>query len=114
MHSSLFFSFFFFNDTATTEIYPLSLHDALPIHLSLARHDDAHEIVGLGARLEGRVRKITHGQRLHELGIAPAVHAVTARAVLRVDHGGAHPPAQRPHPPPPAAQPPRHPRTPRT
>src|SRR5258708_29373305 len=69
MHSSLFFSFFFFNDTATTEIYPLSLHDALPIYLSLARHDDAHEIVGLGARLEGRVRKITHGQRLHELGI---------------------------------------------
>src|SRR2546427_1358143 len=30
--SSPFFSFFFFfNDTATTEIYTLSLHDALPI-----------------------------------------------------------------------------------
>src|SRR3989442_15789207 len=29
--SSSFFSFFFFNDTATTEIYTLSLHDALPI-----------------------------------------------------------------------------------
>src|SRR2546430_7417502 len=28
---SLHFSFFFFNDTATTEIYTLSLHDALPI-----------------------------------------------------------------------------------
>src|SRR2546430_17682078 len=26
-----FFLFFFFNDTATTEIYTLSLHDALPI-----------------------------------------------------------------------------------
>src|SRR5256885_6500362 len=26
-----FFHFFFFNDTATTEIYTLSLHDALPI-----------------------------------------------------------------------------------
>src|SRR5262249_62430696 len=26
-----FFSLFFFNDTATTELYPLSLHDALPI-----------------------------------------------------------------------------------
>src|SRR2546422_2236184 len=26
-------SFFFFNDTATTEIYTLSLHDALPISL---------------------------------------------------------------------------------
>src|SRR3712207_9433597 len=27
----LLLSFFFFNDTATTEIYTLSLHDALPI-----------------------------------------------------------------------------------
>src|SRR2546426_5805919 len=27
----LIFSIFFFNDTATTEIYTLSLHDALPI-----------------------------------------------------------------------------------
>src|SRR5256885_9470539 len=32
MHGGLrFFLFFFFNDTATTEIYTLSLHDALPI-----------------------------------------------------------------------------------
>src|SRR5204863_10144067 len=30
--SSLFFIFFFFTDTATTEIYTLSLHDALPIY----------------------------------------------------------------------------------
>src|SRR5437899_8115381 len=29
-----FFSLFFFNDTATTEIYTLSLHDALPIFMS--------------------------------------------------------------------------------
>src|SRR6266516_5587316 len=29
--SLVFNSFFFFNDTATTEIYTLSLHDALPI-----------------------------------------------------------------------------------
>src|SRR2546429_9935277 len=29
--ASLFSLFFFFNDTATTEIYTLSLHDALPI-----------------------------------------------------------------------------------
>src|SRR2546429_5800319 len=27
-------AFFFFNDTATTEIYTLSLHDALPISLN--------------------------------------------------------------------------------
>src|SRR2546422_7696644 len=29
--------FFFFNDTATTEIYTLSLHDALPIYRRAAR-----------------------------------------------------------------------------
>src|SRR2546430_12722425 len=28
------FFFFFFNDTATTEIYTLSLHDALPIYIA--------------------------------------------------------------------------------
>src|SRR2546422_3987974 len=28
---AVIFCFFFFNDTATTEIYTLSLHDALPI-----------------------------------------------------------------------------------
>src|SRR5437868_12069356 len=46
------FSLFFFNDTATTEIYTLSLHDALPIcacqrrrwaeRLQRHRHRDGH------------------------------------------------------------------------
>src|SRR5256886_16373267 len=36
MLTTPFSFFFFFNDTAPTEIYPLSLHDALPI--SLPRH----------------------------------------------------------------------------
>src|SRR5437764_2614933 len=31
IHTFLYSFFFFFNDTATTEIYTLSLHDALPI-----------------------------------------------------------------------------------
>src|SRR3712207_8767966 len=31
MHTLSTYRFFFFNDTATTEIYTLSLHDALPI-----------------------------------------------------------------------------------
>src|SRR2546421_9528208 len=31
------FIFFFFNDTATTEIYTLSLHDALPIYDWIAK-----------------------------------------------------------------------------
>src|SRR3712207_9474332 len=32
-NAQLFLFLFFFNDTATTEIYTLSLHDALPISL---------------------------------------------------------------------------------
>src|SRR3712207_8189537 len=35
--------FFFFNDTATTEIYTLSLHDALPIY-GRAHADVAHPL----------------------------------------------------------------------
>src|SRR5689334_24950066 len=34
MSSLMTLLFFFFNDTATTEIYTLSLHDALPISLA--------------------------------------------------------------------------------
>src|SRR2546422_7968078 len=37
---------FFFNDTATTEIYTLSLHDALPICIS----KEGHWLVGAGAQ----------------------------------------------------------------
>src|SRR5690554_7352576 len=33
LYVPIYSSFFFFNDTATTEIYTLSLHDALPIYL---------------------------------------------------------------------------------
>src|SRR2546427_12197252 len=43
--------FFFFNDTATTEIYTLSLHDALPIF-------DA--AVGVAAQVDGLVDVDTH------------------------------------------------------
>src|ERR1051326_7838429 len=34
-HSFISYAVFFFNDTATTEIYTLSLHDALPISVML-------------------------------------------------------------------------------
>src|SRR5258707_15080514 len=52
----LSFFFFFFNDTATTEIYTLSLHDALPIWI-LERV--ASESV---SRLLGRVHRVS---RIH-------------------------------------------------
>src|SRR5256885_10675028 len=43
-------TFFFFNDTATTEIYPLSLHDALPIYRLVAGQGnflDDHVLPGM-------------------------------------------------------------------
>src|SRR3712207_7650987 len=41
--------FFFFNDTATTEIYTLSLHDALPISIRGGEqtHDQDAAVAGL-------------------------------------------------------------------
>src|SRR5260221_13449661 len=53
-HFGSLVSFFFFNDTATTEIYTLSLHDALPISRSRSR----------GVAVGGRYR-LPHCQPLH-------------------------------------------------
>src|SRR3712207_9352464 len=50
--------FFFFNDTATTEIYTLSLHDALPISGLLLRVrdvEDLHAVQPVGGELPHRV-----------------------------------------------------------
>src|SRR3712207_7147058 len=49
---------FFFNDTATTEIYTLSLHDALPIFLAQeeARHFN-HNYIGTEHLLLGLLRE---------------------------------------------------------
>src|SRR5471030_1814498 len=46
---SIDYPFFFFNDTATTEIYTLSLHDALPIfrRWTRAMADDRFASIGL-------------------------------------------------------------------
>src|SRR5437764_14331029 len=43
--SVLCFSVFFFNDPATTEIYTVSLHDALPIYAMRQAHADGWFIV---------------------------------------------------------------------
>ena len=39
--------YFFFNDTATTEIYPLSLHDALPISGDLEMDNFRRDMIKL-------------------------------------------------------------------
>src|SRR2546425_1479372 len=49
------FHFFFFNDTATTEIYTLSLHDALPIYVN-ALESRTEELLLLDARAPARFR----------------------------------------------------------
>src|SRR2546428_6687907 len=55
--------FFFFNDTATTEIYTLSLHDALPIS------DPARILDGQWA-----VERVLAPQALEGLGIGTLPH----------------------------------------
>src|SRR5260370_42648036 len=57
---------FFFNDTATTEIYTLSLHDALPISVSL----------GHGKFSEQKLLRIEHGSGV-VLVIVALIHGVT-------------------------------------
>src|SRR5437870_13827140 len=57
--------FFFFNDTATTEIYTLSLHDALPIWPGGARRvHDAHQV----PRLQCCGRSEEHTSELQSRG----------------------------------------------
>src|ERR1051326_580712 len=52
---SRFFFFFFCNDTATTEIYTLSLHDALPISEELP--DSCDLVPAWPNRLQNRPRR---------------------------------------------------------
>src|SRR5580692_11898124 len=49
----IYFIFFFFNDTATTEIYTLSLHDALPIY-GRTLHGFRNGAYGFGVAAAGR------------------------------------------------------------
>src|SRR6202171_6832007 len=55
-------SFFFFNDTATTEIYTLSLHDALPIWIF--PHQEQALPVHAGGRQSRRSRSEEHTSEL--------------------------------------------------
>src|SRR3712207_8864288 len=50
--------FFFFNDTATTEIYTLSLHDALPIFEVSAEETQAKEAAQVASEYEAKFKAI--------------------------------------------------------
>src|SRR3712207_2438431 len=97
-HAHLSYSVFFFNDTATTEIYTLSLHDALPISdEEKAARSAAIQQATLGAaeppvqvgRLALRLVAIADGMVdpanpnvLSDVGVA----AATARAARSAEH----------------------------
>src|SRR2546422_6688845 len=63
--------FFFFNDTATTEIYTLSLHDALPISPAPPRR-------------RGRSRRVSRAPRRH-VHVSPVQDRKSTR--LNSSHG---------------------------
>src|SRR6201993_5665451 len=89
---------FFFNDTATTEIYTLSLHDALPIyidrwghlrprHRDLHRRDDQHQHARSEehtSELQSRLQLVC--RLLLEKKIRAGADAAAARCWIRGAH----------------------------
>src|SRR2546430_10722499 len=91
------FLFFFFNDTATTEIYPLSLHDALPISPGYLLHrlfeELPHRTVPAGIHAghsvgEQQRRIVGAGIAVHRDGVEAAVVDPTEQGLERrwLDH----------------------------
>src|SRR5256885_3921822 len=70
------FCFFFFNDTATTEIYTLSLHDALPIWTGATG-----AFIGV---LQGELERIPPALPPNRVGQPPGIR-VSARLTHTVD-----------------------------
>src|SRR2546429_3091464 len=99
------FLVFFFNDTATTEIYTLSLHDALPISsgstlkVAGAPRVDVHRGWKPQSRLRLRPRSEEHTSELQS-----RLHLVCRLLLEKKKKQNPAPPPLRP--PPPAPQPP--------
>src|SRR5260370_28633067 len=91
--SSSFAHYFFFNDTATTEIYTLSLHDALPICDEIMGREviDLDEYVFLPTCCPGQAHELT----VRDIGVSlvglPDVQQAVIVALLNrgvEDYGG--------------------------
>src|SRR6267154_6530675 len=90
---------FFFNDTATTEIYTLSLHDALPISARTGGHDSARvghmpaEAMTVAARSEEHTSELQSPVhlvcrlRLANKKQAPRSAVASKGELLRPPHG---------------------------
>src|SRR3712207_8116786 len=85
------FSFFFFNDTATTEIYTLSLHDALPIY-ALQAHAGVDGGLGQADAVAGLDLLILHEDEVPELEepVAILVRAAGDRKSTRLNSSHAN------------------------
>src|SRR3712207_3594176 len=77
-HANISYAVFCLNDTATTEIYTLSLHDALPIYDIIGRqgeHHHDHAALATGDhKLVGGAFQVAH-QGTVQLGLAMLVVA---------------------------------------
>src|SRR3989442_10409419 len=81
----LFCFFFFFNDTATTEIYTLSLHDALPISqlvVDLVTRRERH----LECHPADHVPQGRHGQLLDRLDVVRDLVGRSSRVGRSEEH----------------------------
>src|SRR2546427_9506781 len=93
------FFFFFFNDTATTEIYTLSLHDALPIYGGRTGVGDERDVLAAAEQVEDAPQRGRRGMRVdaQQVGAGADVREQSLRvaAVFR----------RAPRPPPPGLGP---------
>src|SRR2546430_11275089 len=82
--------FFFFNDTATTEIYTLSLHDALPISHLVPDHRPDGAVVHRGVGVGIEERRLQDGRGKHDLVVRGVVVGVEDRKSTRLNSSRLH------------------------
>src|SRR3712207_7659097 len=78
MHDAV--CFFFFNDTATTEIYTLSLHDALPISWSSSK----------SSSLSSETRLTVAASRGPPVGVQSSAHIRSRATAIRPSRSEEH------------------------
>ncbi|HBR33548.1 MAG TPA: hypothetical protein DD734_02875, partial [Firmicutes bacterium] len=76
---------FFFNDTATTEIYTLSLHDALPIDLRRSSLLDRIILKTTAEKEEGYSAVPLYAKEISQIGVV--VHPLRPSGVIELDDG---------------------------
>src|SRR3712207_9596122 len=79
--------FFFFNDTATTEIYTLSLHDALPIWRIA---DELEKLIRQNLDLDGKVKNLIEQLRAYRERDKALNDALVSAQQLRSERSEEH------------------------